>query len=225
MPFKHPIYQELIKARVLPLFYHDDPDTSFEAIRVLYDEGIRIVEYTNRGRHALANFGVLRERAATELPGMQIGVGTIHTEAEAEMFLELGAKLLVSPLVDAGISRAASDNGAFWIPGCMTPTEIQAACNTHAPLVKIFPANLLGPTYIKSIREIFPGLQFMPTGGVTLEASNIHEWFNAGVSLIGLGSQLIDKNLLEECQWDILRQRIRLVQDILGQMADPERQR
>lgn len=210
-----------MQARVLPLFYHDDPDTSFEAIRVMYEEGIRIVEYTNRGRNALANFGVLRERAAAELPGMQIGVGTIHTEAEAEMFLELGAKLLVSPLVDAGISRAASDNGAFWIPGCMTPTEIQAACNTHAPLIKIFPANLLGPSYIKSIREIFPGVHFMPTGGVTLEPANIHEWFNAGVSLIGLGSQLIDKNLLDEQQWEILRQRVRAVKEALAPFHPP----
>ena len=97
----------------------------------------------------------------------------------------------------------------------MTPTEIQAACNIHAPLVKIFPANLLGPGYVKAIRDIFPGVQFMPTGGVTLDEENINNWFEAGVSLVGVGSTLIDKSLLKERDWELLRDRTkRLVANI-----------
>lgn len=222
MPVKHPIHQKLLDARVLPLFYHDDADTSFEVIRVLYEEGIRLVEYTNRGHNALNNFRQLIYRAAGELPGMEIGIGTIHTEHEAEQFLEAGASLLISPVIDGGIARAASDAGAFFIPGCMTPTEIQAACNIHAPLLKIFPANLLGPTYIKAVRDIFPSVQFMPTGGVSLDAENIHNWFEAGVSLVGMGSTLIDKSILKERNWDLLRERTKILLGIIREIGEKQ---
>jgi len=215
MQVNHPIHQKLLDARVLPLFYHDDVDTCFEVIKVLYEEGIRIVEYTNRGANALSNYRQLVAQVREQLTGMEIGIGTIHTEHEAEQFLEAGARLVISPLIDGGIARAASDAGAFFIPGCMTPTEIQAACNIHAPLVKLFPANLLGPAYIKAIRDIFPGVQFMPTGGVTLDEENINNWFEAGVSLVGVGSTLIDKSLLKERDWELLRDRTkRLVANI-----------
>ena len=117
MQVNHPIHQQLLNARVLPLFYHDDADTSFEVIKVLYEERIRLVEYTNRGLNALNNFRELQVRVKTELPGMVIGIGTIHTEHEAEKFLEAGARLLISPLIDGGIARAASDAGAFLSQG------------------------------------------------------------------------------------------------------------
>jgi len=220
MQVNHPIHQQLLKARVLPLFYHDDLDTCFDVIRILYEEGIRIVEYTNRGLNALANFRQLLTRIRTELPGMEIGIGTIHTEHEAEQFLEAGARLVISPLIDAGIARAASDAGAFFIPGCMTPTEIQAGCNIHAPLLKIFPANLLGPGYIRAIRDIFPGVQFMPTGGVTLDAENINEWFEAGVALVGVGSTLIDKSLLKDRNWELLRERTKKLVGSVTQVSE-----
>jgi len=215
MPVNHPIHQRLLDARVLPLFYHDDPDICFQVIKTLYAEGIRLVEFTNRGANALSNFRYMRTRSRDELPGMEIGIGTIHTEYEAESFIEAGAELLISPVIDGGIARAASDAGAFFIPGCMTPTEIQAACNLHAPLLKIFPANLLGPAYVKSIRDIFPGVQFMPTGGVTLDDANIRGWFDAGVSLIGMGSTLIDKTILQQMNWALLGERTRKVTTIL----------
>ena len=219
MPANHPIHQKLLDARVLPLFYHNDADTCFKVIRVLYEEGIRLVEYTNRGTNALANYRELLYRTS-ELPGLEIGIGTIHTEHEAEQFLEAGATLLISPLIDGGIARAASDAGAFFIPGCMTPTEIQAACNIHAPLLKIFPANMLGPNYIKAIRDIFPTVQFMPTGGVTIEEENIQNWFEAGVSLVGLGSTLIDKAILKDQNWDLLRERTKRLLSIINKTGE-----
>jgi 2-dehydro-3-deoxyphosphogluconate aldolase / (4S)-4-hydroxy-2-oxoglutarate aldolase len=220
MPINHPLHQQLLDARVLPLFYHDDPETCFEVMKILYEEGIRVVEYTNRGLNALNNFAELRKEVAKKLPGMEIAIGTIHTENEAEQFLEAGARILISPLIDGGIARAASDAGAFFIPGCMTPTEIQAACNIHAPLLKIFPANLLGPTYIRAIRDIFPSVQFMPTGGVTLDEENINNWFDAGVSLVGVGSTLIDKTLLKDRNWQLLRERTKRLMFIISAIAE-----
>ena len=198
MQVNHPIHQKLLDARVLPLFYHDDVDTCFEVIKVLYEEGIRIVEYTNRGANALSNYRQLVAQVREQLTGMEIGIGTIHTEHEAEQFLEAGARLVISPVIDGGIARAASDAGAFFIPGCMTPTEIMRAEHLGAKMIKLFPGNILGTAFLGAIKELFPNLLFMPTGGVDLDKENIAGWFKAGVCAVGMGSKLISKQLLEQ---------------------------
>jgi 2-dehydro-3-deoxyphosphogluconate aldolase/(4S)-4-hydroxy-2-oxoglutarate aldolase len=79
----------------------------------------------------------------------------------------------------------------------MTPTEIHQAQQHNAMLIKIFPANILGPAFVSSIRELFQGQLFIPTGGVEIEADNISGWFRAGVCAVGMGSKLISKNVLD----------------------------
>jgi len=86
----------------------------------------------------------------------------------------------------------------------MTPTEIYAAQKSGAELVKIFPANVLGPSFISSVKEIFPGLLFMPTGGVEMKPDNISGWFHAGVSAVGIGSKLISRDILNNRLYDQL---------------------
>ncbi|OZA63813.1 MAG: hypothetical protein B7X72_09815 [Sphingobacteriia bacterium 39-39-8] len=86
----------------------------------------------------------------------------------------------------------------LWVPGCMTPTEIIQAETMGARMIKLFPGNILGPGFLSAIKEIFPGLLFMPTGGVELDKDNIGAWFKAGVCAVGMGSKLITKQLLEE---------------------------
>jgi 2-dehydro-3-deoxyphosphogluconate aldolase/(4S)-4-hydroxy-2-oxoglutarate aldolase len=85
----------------------------------------------------------------------------------------------------------------LWVPGCMTPTEIIQAETMGARMIKLFPGNILGPGFLSAIKEIFPGLLFMPTGGVELDKDNIGGWFKAGVCAVGMGSKLITKQLLE----------------------------
>jgi 2-dehydro-3-deoxyphosphogluconate aldolase/(4S)-4-hydroxy-2-oxoglutarate aldolase len=86
----------------------------------------------------------------------------------------------------------------LWVPGCMTPSEIIQAETMGARMIKLFPGNILGPGFLSAIKEIFPGLLFMPTGGVELDKDNIGGWFKAGVCAVGMGSKLITKQLLEE---------------------------
>ena len=86
----------------------------------------------------------------------------------------------------------------------MTATEINVAETRGATLVKIFPGNILGPSYITAIKEIFPNLLFMPTGGVEMTKENIQLWFNAGVSAIGMGSKLITKSIMENKDYNKL---------------------
>jgi 2-dehydro-3-deoxyphosphogluconate aldolase / (4S)-4-hydroxy-2-oxoglutarate aldolase len=201
---KEEIKSLIIQQGLLPLYYNDSSEISIGVLRALYKAGIRIVEYTNRGSEALDNFILLRKIAGTEMSDMKIGIGTIKTKTDAEIFLAAGADFIVCPVVDISIAELVHKAGRLWIPGCMTATEINTAEIHGASLVKIFPGNILGPSYITAIKEIFPNLLFMPTGGVEMTKENIQLWFNAGVSAIGMGSKLITKSVMENKDYNKL---------------------
>ncbi len=182
---------------VLPLYYHSDKEVSITIMKTLYGAGIRALEYTNRGKTALANFIEMKKVAESELPGMKLGVGTIKNAAIAHQFIHEGADFLVSPGLDESVAEMVNMHQMLWIPGCMTPTEIMRAENLGLYFVKLFPGNLLGPSFVAAIKDIFPDICFMPTGGVTTEKENIKQWFQAGVAAVGMGSQLLSKKLIE----------------------------
>jgi 2-dehydro-3-deoxyphosphogluconate aldolase/(4S)-4-hydroxy-2-oxoglutarate aldolase len=181
----------------LPLFFYEDAQVSLEITRTLYKGGIRVFEYTNRGAAALANFKVLKKAQQEEMPDLQLGIGTIKIAAEAIAFIEAGADFIVAPVVNPEVGAIAKQNGLLWIPGCMTPTEINTAQQHGAALIKLFPANILGPEFMSSIRELFAGQLFIPTGGVELNIDSISTWFRAGVCAVGMGSKLISKKVLD----------------------------
>lgn len=205
MPNHTDIELALLEQRLLPLFYHDSPELSVAILRALYEGGVRVVEYTNRGASALANFVVLRQQVNESMPGLLLGIGTIKNEAQAQDYIDAGADFIVCPSMHEGVGAACANAGKLWIPGCMTPTEIAAAENAGATLVKIFPGNLLGPSYISSIRDLFPGLRFLVTGGVEAEEKNLQGWFRAGVVGVGMGSRLITKERVQEKDFAGLR--------------------
>jgi len=89
-------------------------------------------------------------------------------------------------------------NDILYAPGCMTPTEIIAAESAGVKFIKLFPGDTLGPKYLSAIKPVFPGLLFMPTGGVDTTKENIEGWFNAGVCAVGMGSKLISKQLMAD---------------------------
>ncbi len=202
---KNPRILDLISTQgLLPLYYHSDKDVSVAIMKTLFDAGIRTIEYTNRGKTALANFTEMKKVADAELPGMKLGVGTIKNAAMANQFIKAGADFLVSPGLVESVAEIASLHRMPWIPGCMTPTEIIKAENLGANFIKLFPGNLLGPGFVSAIKDIFPDLHFMPTGGVTTEKENIEQWFQAGVVAVGMGSQLISKKLLDSKDYHII---------------------
>jgi 2-dehydro-3-deoxyphosphogluconate aldolase/(4S)-4-hydroxy-2-oxoglutarate aldolase len=112
----------------------------------------------------------------------------------------------VSPIVNREVAVMVDNAGLLWIPGCMTPTEIFTAQQCQAALIKLFPANILGPEFVSSIRELFAGQLFIPTGGVELNLDNIRSWFRSGVCAVGMGSKLISKDVLKHEQYDLLFQ-------------------
>lgn len=198
MAEKETVTQSIVNQGLLPLYFHPDPDLSVSVLRALYDAGVRVVEYTNRGDAAFSNFRRLVQVRNEEMRGMLIGVGTIKNLPDAARYLEAGADFLVSPGLVQDIAVFAAVNKFFYAPGCMTPSEIITAENAGVNFIKLFPGNLLGPEFMSGIKEIFPALKFMPTGGVDTTAESIGGWFRAGVSAVGMGSKLISKAILEK---------------------------
>ncbi|RYY57566.1 MAG: bifunctional 4-hydroxy-2-oxoglutarate aldolase/2-dehydro-3-deoxy-phosphogluconate aldolase [Chitinophagaceae bacterium] len=185
---------------ILPLFYHNDPVVCVEVVKALYKAGVRVIEFTNRGEAALDNFRVLAA-LKSELEGLVIAVGTIRTAEQARRFIDAGADFLISPVFDADVADIAYINKVLWIPGCMTPTEVHEAGKAGCRLVKVFPGNVVGPAFVSGVRELFPEIEFMPTGGVEIEKENMFAWFNAGVCAVGLGSKLVTKAILENREY------------------------
>ncbi|MBE7176805.1 MAG: bifunctional 4-hydroxy-2-oxoglutarate aldolase/2-dehydro-3-deoxy-phosphogluconate aldolase [Mucilaginibacter polytrichastri] len=202
----------------LPLFFHPDEAASIAIAQTLYDSGVRLIEYTNRGETALANFSALKKAAATQMPELILSAGTIKTPQQARQFIEAGADFIIAPVVNPEVANVVQQSGRLWIPGCMTPTEIHQAEENGARLVKIFPGNILGPGFVSSVKELFPNMLFMPTGGVDLTAESMTAWFGAGVIAVGLGSKLIDKEILQNHDMETLRGRcataIKLAQSV-----------
>lgn len=199
---KEAALQTLLQQKMLPLYYHDSAEVSIEVLKALYEAGIKTLEYTNRGEHAFENFKALRKAVDESMPGLQLGIGTIKTKNSAEKFIDAGADFVVCPSMNEEVADTVHAAGLLWVPGCLTTTEIANAENAGATLVKIFPGNILGPSYISAIKEIFPGLKFMPTGGVEAEEKNLRSWFDAGVVAVGMGSKLISKSALEDRDYE-----------------------
>ncbi len=203
---------------ILPLYFYKDTEVSLEVLRALYKAGIRAVEYTNRGEAALHNFKEMRKVCDNELKGMYLGVGTIKNGSMAQTFIDAGTDYIICPGLIEEVAEVADKKNMLWVPGCMTPSEIIRAENLGAKMVKLFPGNILGPVFMSSIKELFPDLLFMPTGGVDLDKDNIASWFKAGVCAVGMGSKLVSKQLLEQKDYAkieaLTKQAIDIVQSV-----------
>lgn len=203
---------------MLPLYFNADENISIAVLKAIYKAGVKAVEYTNRGDAALHNFTKMVAVRNTEMPGLLLGVGTIKNLQQAKDYMNVGADFLVSPGFVKEVADYALSNDVFYAPGCMTPTEIIAAENSGIHFIKLFPGNMLGPEFLSGIKDIFPKLLFMPTGGVDTTKENIEGWFKAGVSAVGMGSKLISKKLMEAKDYHTIeietRQVLALIQSI-----------
>jgi len=213
MEKKNAILELIPQQGILPLYFYKDTTVSIEVLKALYSAGIRAVEYTNRGEAALQNFKEMRKVCDAELKDMYLGIGTIKNGEMAQTFIDAGTDYIICPGLVESVAAVADKNNMLWVPGCMTPSEIIKAETFGAKMIKIFPGNILGPGFVSAIKEIFPGLLFMPTGGVELDKDNIAGWFKSGVCAVGMGSKLITKHLLEAKEY---AQITKATQDVLA---------
>lgn len=200
---KEKIIQAIIQQGVLPLFYHPDEDISIKIVQALYASGIRVIEYTNRGKQALRNFRTIKKETYKQFPDLVLGLGTVMDPKTGGKGIQNGADFLVSPGYTRELAKFADNENMLWIPGCITPTELFLAQDDGLKLVKIFPANTVGPGFVQSVKEVFPDLLYMPTGGVN--SGNLESWFKAGVSVVGMGGSLISPDIVEQKNFDLLK--------------------
>ncbi|MCC9066355.1 bifunctional 4-hydroxy-2-oxoglutarate aldolase/2-dehydro-3-deoxy-phosphogluconate aldolase [Flavobacterium piscisymbiosum] len=199
----------------LPLYFNKDETVSIEILRALYRAGIKAIEYTHRGAEATENFKKMIAVRDAEMFDLLIGIGTIKNETQTEAYLELGADFFISPGFVPEVAALLKSKEILYIPGCMTPTEIIAAENKGIQFIKLFPGNKIEPDFLSSIKDIFPDLIFMPTGGVDTTKENIQAWFDAGVSAVGMGSKLISKKLMDEKDYQTIEDQTKNVLDII----------
>ena len=201
------VLTNIFSSGILPLYYCKSLTASLEIARVLHRAGVKAIEYTNRGAAALENFTAMKKTLAAEIPGLQLGIGTVKSREEAEAFVLAGADFIVAPIVNAEVATVAKGAGLPWIPGCMTPTEIYQAQQLQASVIKLFPANILRPEFLRSIRPLFAEEKFIPTGGVEIDENNIRGWYQAGVAAVGMGSRLITDEVVTHGHYDVLYER------------------
>jgi 2-dehydro-3-deoxyphosphogluconate aldolase/(4S)-4-hydroxy-2-oxoglutarate aldolase len=209
------ITEAIVAQGMLPLYFNPDEEVTIEVLRSIYRAGIKAVEYTNRGEAALRNFGKMVQVRNAEMPGLLLGVGTIKNLQQAKDYMQAGADFLVSPGFVPVVAEYTMANDIFYAPGCMTPTEIIAAENAGIQFIKLFPGNMLGPEFLSSIKDIFPKLLFMPTGGVDTTRENIEGWFKAGVCAVGMGSKLISKKLMQEKDYTTMEAETKQVLELI----------
>ena len=205
----------IVAQGMLPLYFNADENVTIEVLKALYKAGIKAIEYTSRGETALSNFTKMVEVRNAEMPDLLLGIGTIKNLQQAEDYLKVGADFFISPGFVPEVAAFLIPKDILYSPGCMTPTEIIAAENAGVKFIKLFPGNMLGPDFLSGIKDIFPNLRFMPTGGVDTTAENIGGWYKAGVSAVGMGSKLISKQLMTDKDYATIESETKAVLSLI----------
>lgn len=183
---------------LVPLFYHEDVEICKQVLKACYDGGARLLEFTSRGDFAHQVFGDLMKYTISELPGMILGVGSVTDAAAASLYMQLGANFIVTPVLREDIAIVCNRRKVLWSPGCGSLTEIAKAEEMGCEIVKLFPGDIYGPNFVKAIKGPQPWTSVMPTGGVSPTEESLKSWFDAGVVCVGMGSQLISKELISK---------------------------
>jgi len=192
--------------------------TDFRALaRALAAGGVSVVEITLTTPGALA---AIRELAARDdLPGSVVGAGTVLDERSARDVIAAGARFVVSPTLDPAVVRCCREGSVPCMPGALTPRELVDAWRAGASPVKLFPASLVGPRYIREVLAPLPFLRLVPSGGVSLD--NAADWIRAGAIAVSVGTALVSPSLVAEQAWDRLTARARA---LIDRVAEARRQ-
>jgi 2-dehydro-3-deoxyphosphogluconate aldolase/(4S)-4-hydroxy-2-oxoglutarate aldolase len=141
-------------------------------------------------------------------PDYVLGVGTILRDSDAEAFIEAGASFIVSPCFIETVSDVCYQNKIPYLPGCMTVKEVFYATEAGCEIVKVFPGEVLGTSFVKAVKAVLPNVKLMVTGGVSPTRESIQSWFDAGANAVGLGSQLFKAELLEKGNYKVIEESV-----------------
>lgn len=212
---KQQVIAAMSETGIVPVFYHSDIEVSKAVLKACYEGGVRAFEFTNRGDFAHEVFGELEKYAAKELPGMILGVGSVVDPSTAALYLQLGANFVVGPLFNPDIVPVCNRRLVPYCPGCGTVSEVGKAQELGCDLCKVFPGDVLGPAFVKGLKAPMPWSQLMVTGGVKPTRENLEAWFNAGVTCVGMGSNLFPKEAIASKDWQVITSLCTEVLDII----------
>ncbi|MDR3296698.1 MAG: bifunctional 4-hydroxy-2-oxoglutarate aldolase/2-dehydro-3-deoxy-phosphogluconate aldolase [Prevotellaceae bacterium] len=193
--------QSMAATGMVPVFYHRELDVAQCVLKACYDGGVRAFEFTNRGDFAHEIFGSLSKYAAAECPELALGVGSVVDAPTAALYLQLGACFVVGPLFNPDVAKACNRRLVPYTPGCGSVSEVGFAQEAGCDLCKVFPGDVLGPNFVKGLKAPMPWSMLMVTGGVKPEEANLKAWFDAGVTCVGMGSNLFPKEVLAAKDW------------------------
>lgn len=212
---KSQLIQRIGQAGLIAVIRAESAAAAVEVCRCLHSGGVDVLEIAMTTPDCLKAI----EKAAAEFgSSCLVGVGTVLDPQTARDAVQAGASFVFAPNTNPAVIQAVAKLDKPMVPGALTPTEICAALAAGADVIKLFPANVLGPSYIKDLHGPFPGVKITPTGGV--ELSNMADWFKAGALAVGVGSNLVRKDLIKAGKWselaDLARQYAAAVQSARG---------
>lgn len=186
---------------MVPVFYHKDAEVAKSVVKACYEGGVRAFEFTNRGDFAHEVFAEVNKWAAKECPDMIMGIGSIVDPGTASLYIQLGANFIVGPLFNPEIAKIANRRLVPYTPGCGSVSEVGFAQEMGCDICKVFPGDVLGPNFVKGLKAPMPWSGLMVTGGVKPEEANLKGWFDAGVTCVGMGSNLFPSDVLAAKDW------------------------
>ena len=190
------------KTGMVPVFYHKDVEVAKNVVKACYKGGVRTFEFTNRGDFAHEVFAEVVKFAAKECPEMIMGIGSIVDPATAALYLQLGANFVVGPLFNPEVAKICNRRLVPYSPGCGSVSEIGFAQEAGCDLCKVFPAgNVGGPSFVKNVKGPMPWAMLMVTGAVEPTEENLSAWIKAGVTCVGMGSNLFPAEMMKTGDW------------------------
>lgn len=187
---------------MVPVFYHKDIEVAKQVVKACYEGGVRAFEFTNRGDFAHEVFAELIKFAAKECPEMVMGIGSIVDAPTAALYLQMGANFIVGPLFNPEVAKVCNRRLIPYSPGCGSVSEIGFAQEAGCDLCKVFPAgNVGGPSFVKNVMGPMPWAMLMVTGAVEPTQENLTEWVKAGVTAVGMGSNLFPSEAIASKNW------------------------
>ncbi|MBP3193888.1 bifunctional 4-hydroxy-2-oxoglutarate aldolase/2-dehydro-3-deoxy-phosphogluconate aldolase [Natronogracilivirga saccharolytica] len=198
------VIEQIEQDKLIAVVRLDDPADLDSTVDSLLKGGVRIIEATMTIPKLLDYVPSLVNRVGGD---MVFGIGSVLNEDMARSVIESGASFVVSPIMRKGIIEVAQDYNTAVSVGAYTPTEIQTAWEAGSDFVKVFPADTLGPSYIKGVRAPMPHLKLLPTGGVNVD--NVDQWLDAGATALGVGSALVNTKAVRNGRFDVVRENAR----------------
>jgi 2-dehydro-3-deoxyphosphogluconate aldolase/(4S)-4-hydroxy-2-oxoglutarate aldolase len=191
------IVELVLARRLIAVIRLHDYEHAVETARALVAGGVAILEFTLTGQGAIDAVSATRKALGDEVV---IGVGTVLKAEDAERAIDAGAQLVVTPAVRLPVIAACVKRQTLCVAGGLTPTELLEAHEAGSELVKVFPAYVGGPRYIKDVLAPLPFLKLVPTGGISAE--NARDYLAAGAVAVGIGGNLVSNRLVAEGAYD-----------------------